>query len=338
MYWPEDGENLKVAENENKSEEDVLSNSARMIPTVDESRVKDGDHNLKPGNKNANAKESENTTASNSDMGDHDVDFNSPRASILSDCDRSAMTNYTFDTRMVTGGYTGSTSGLSGREAKSFMRELERQKNQRAEYQAKVEREKKIQRIKENRKKMLNRPRTVKKKPKSSAIAENLKVGDVVLLRKRGLGILRYKGPLHCDDSKVTWLGVELKTPDGKNDGTVQDKKYFKCSPNHGVFVQQVKRKIEPAELLSKIEKLKSENDQIAVLKNEISKTRQEFNEYKTKFENFEQRVLELSYPVLNKRGAGALVGQLEATGMITSEIVLRPLNHMESRETSPQK
>merc|ERR1719193_1437098 len=185
---------------------------------------------------------------------------------------------------------------------------------------------------------MLNRPRTAKKKLKPKATTDNLKVGDVVLLRKRGLGILRYKGPIHCDDGKVTWLGVELKTADGKNDGTVQNKKYFNCPPNHGVFVQQVKRKIEPAELLSKIEKLKSENDQIAVLKDEIRQTRQEFGEYKTKFENFEQRVLELSYPVLNKRGAGALVGQLEATGMITSEIILRPLTEMESHEASPKK
>jgi len=337
MYWPEDEENLKVAENENKSEEGLLSPSV-ITPVVEEIELKDGDHNLKPGNKNANGKGSGNTTATNSETGDRDVDFNSPRASILSDCDKSAMTNYTFDTRMVIGGYTASTSGLSGREAKSFKRELERQKNQRTEYQAKVEKEKKMQRIKENRKKMLSKPRKVKKKPKPSAIAENLKVGDVVLLRKRGLGILRYKGPLHCDDAKVTWLGVELKTPDGKNDGTVQNKKYFNCPPNHGVFVQQVKRKIEPAELLSKIEKLKSENDQIAVLKNEIRQTRQEFNEYRTKFENFEQRVLELSYPILNKRGAGALVGQLEATGMITSEIVLRPLNDIESRETSTRK
>jgi len=183
-----------------------------------------------------------------------------------------------------------------------------------------------MQRIKENRKKMLSKPRAGKKKPKPSATAENLKVGDVVLLRKRGLGILRYKGPLHCDDTETTWLGVELKKADGKNDGTVQNKKYFNCPPNHGVFVQQVKRKIEPAELLSKIEKLKAENDQISKLKKEIRQTRQEFGDYKMKFENFEQRVLELSYPLLSKRGAGALVGQLEATGMITSEIVLHPL------------
>merc|ERR1719357_2368607 len=115
-------------------------------------------------------KESGNTTATNQQG---DIDFYSPRGSILSDCDKSAMTNYTFDTRMVTGGYTGNASSLSGREAISFKRELERQKNQRAEYQAKVEREKKMQRIKENRKKMLTRPRTVKKKPKFST-AEDL--------------------------------------------------------------------------------------------------------------------------------------------------------------------
>jgi len=332
MYWPADEENLEVAEPENKSEIGKVSSTSSVIQVMEDIRVKEWDQSLNP-DKNAIEKESGNVAPSNSQNIDRDRDLNSPRTSVISDGDRSAMTNFTLDTRMVAGGFTGSASGLTGREAKSFKRELERQKNQRAEYQAKVEREKKMQRIKANRKKMLNRPRTVKKKLKPKKTTENLKVGDVVLLRKRGLGILRYKGPLHCDDGQVTWLGVELKTPDGKNDGNVQDKKYFNCLPNHGVFVQQVKRKIDPAELLSKIEKLKRENDQIAVLKNELRQTRHEFNEYKAQFENFEQRVLELSYPVLNKRGAGPLVGQLEATGMITSEIVLRPLDDIESRE-----
>ena len=30
------------------------------------------------------------------------------------------------------------------------------------------------------------------------------------------------------------WVGVELDTADGKNDGIIQDTLYFKCSPNHG--------------------------------------------------------------------------------------------------------
>merc|ERR1712087_1069245 len=106
-----------------------LANQSGTIIVSEEKVNNDG----KPANKYANEKESDLTAASNSDL------FNSPRASILSDCDKSAMTNYTFDTRMITGGFTGSPSALSGREAKSFKREMERQKNQRAEYQAKVE-------------------------------------------------------------------------------------------------------------------------------------------------------------------------------------------------------
>lgn len=34
------------------------------------------------------------------------------------------------------------------------------------------------------------------------------------------------------------WIGVELDTPTGKNDGTVQDIQYFSCKPKHGIFVR----------------------------------------------------------------------------------------------------
>lgn len=35
-----------------------------------------------------------------------------------------------------------------------------------------------------------------------------------------------------------TWLGLELDTPSGKNDGAVQGIRYFRCKPQHGLFVQ----------------------------------------------------------------------------------------------------
>ena len=40
------------------------------------------------------------------------------------------------------------------------------------------------------------------------------------------------------------WLGVELDQAHGKNDGSRSGVKYFKCKPNHGVFVlpSKVKR------------------------------------------------------------------------------------------------
>ena len=32
------------------------------------------------------------------------------------------------------------------------------------------------------------------------------------------------------------WLGVELETAIGKNDGLVDGTRYFRCAPNHGLF------------------------------------------------------------------------------------------------------
>ena len=32
------------------------------------------------------------------------------------------------------------------------------------------------------------------------------------------------------------WYGLELEKADGKNDGSVNGKKYFTCKPKHGVF------------------------------------------------------------------------------------------------------
>lgn len=35
------------------------------------------------------------------------------------------------------------------------------------------------------------------------------------------------------------WVGVILDEAKGKNDGTVQGKRYFTCQENHGIFVRQ---------------------------------------------------------------------------------------------------
>jgi len=49
------------------------------------------------------------------------------------------------------------------------------------------------------------------------------------------LTFLRYCGTV--DFAAGVWVGVELDSPEGKNDGIIQDTIYFKCSPNHGLFV-----------------------------------------------------------------------------------------------------
>jgi len=226
-------------------------------------------------------------------------------------------------------GSAGRNNGKSPRhEARAFKKELERAKRQSAYESAKAKTENRRQAALINRQRALNVPTSSKPPAPGMLTSEDLEVGAVVVLKKRGLGIVRYKGPIHCDQEKTNiWLGVELKSPDGKNDGTVQEQKYFSCKPKHGVFVRAVKRKIDPGELLAKIAKLKKENDKIAELKKELRNTRREFEEYKTEVENHEQRLLEICYPLLNKRGAGALVGQLQATGAVTSEIILSPVN-----------
>ena len=49
-------------------------------------------------------------------------------------------------------------------------------------------------------------------------------------------GVVRYIGP--TDFSEGIWIGVELRTPKGKNDGVIQGKRYFSCRPDHGLLVR----------------------------------------------------------------------------------------------------
>ena len=40
------------------------------------------------------------------------------------------------------------------------------------------------------------------------------------------------------DFGEGTWLGIELRKPKGKNDGSVQGKRYFSCPENYGIIVK----------------------------------------------------------------------------------------------------
>lgn len=65
-----------------------------------------------------------------------------------------------------------------------------------------------------------------------------VKVGSLVeVIGKGHRGIVAYIGNTLFASGK--WVGVILEEPKGKNDGTVQGKRYFTCQENRGIFVRQ---------------------------------------------------------------------------------------------------
>ncbi|XP_037669050.1 CAP-Gly domain-containing linker protein 4 isoform X2 [Choloepus didactylus] len=59
---------------------------------------------------------------------------------------------------------------------------------------------------------------------------------QVLLTSSNEMGAVRYVGP--TDFASGIWLGLELRSAKGKNDGAVGDKRYFTCKPNHGILVR----------------------------------------------------------------------------------------------------
>lgn len=65
-----------------------------------------------------------------------------------------------------------------------------------------------------------------------------IKVGSLVeVIGKGQRGTVAYIGNTLFASGK--WVGVILDEAKGKNDGTVQGKRYFTCENNHGIFVRQ---------------------------------------------------------------------------------------------------
>ncbi|XP_011499541.1 PREDICTED: CAP-Gly domain-containing linker protein 2 [Ceratosolen solmsi marchali] len=79
----------------------------------------------------------------------------------------------------------------------------------------------------------------------SSVSQKELQIGErVIVSSSQGskTGFLRYIGT--TEFAPGDWCGVELDEPLGKNDGSVNDKRYFECRPKYGLFapMQKVSR------------------------------------------------------------------------------------------------
>jgi len=68
-----------------------------------------------------------------------------------------------------------------------------------------------------------------------------IQINDRIALKNNLVGIVRYIGPV--EGRSNDWVGIELDEPRGKNDGSYNNKRYFSCAPNHGLFVKYIKLK-----------------------------------------------------------------------------------------------
>ncbi|KAJ1724887.1 hypothetical protein LPJ53_000885 [Coemansia erecta] len=77
-------------------------------------------------------------------------------------------------------------------------------------------------------------------RPRAPSVAD-VAVGQTVEVQG-AQGTVRFAGA--TDFASGKWIGVELASAAGKNDGTVNGKRYFDCAPNHGLFVRQSQVKV----------------------------------------------------------------------------------------------
>jgi len=78
----------------------------------------------------------------------------------------------------------------------------------------------------------------------SQTIPDWIVVGESVQIRPSNLsGVVRFIGK--TDFAPGNWIGVELDTPQGKNNGSIEGRQYFSCDPKKGMFVKPKNLKLD---------------------------------------------------------------------------------------------
>ena len=68
------------------------------------------------------------------------------------------------------------------------------------------------------------------------ATPPSVEVGDLIEITDGRRGTVRFTG--RTDFAEGDWIGVELEETSGKNDGLVQNRRYFRCEPFRGIFIR----------------------------------------------------------------------------------------------------
>ncbi|XGW15011.1 hypothetical protein V3C99_000914 [Haemonchus contortus] len=88
--------------------------------------------------------------------------------------------------------------------------------------------------------------------PKSPYAAEfGFDIDDRVVVSGGKQGVVRFIG--ETEFAQGIWAGIELEQPLGKNDGSVQGKRYFTCKSPYGVFVPASKAQKAPSQTPNKM-------------------------------------------------------------------------------------
>eukprot|EP00041_Stephanoeca_diplocostata_P011881 m.197123 g.197123 ORF g.197123 m.197123 type:complete len:405 (-) comp18709_c0_seq2:117-1331(-) len=84
---------------------------------------------------------------------------------------------------------------------------------------------------------------------------EEIRVGDKVLVNNKKIGTVRYKGTTEFRPG-VTLYGIQLLNPEGKHNGTIGTRTYFRCRPKHGTFAPRRRLKLLHPDDVAETERL----------------------------------------------------------------------------------